>query len=121
MIGAALTRIFGTPPDPGAPSRLPAELALAIAGADVIFRPSVAADGAPRITIRLQTVGAFAYDGTGPTADRIGAAWPELSRQQATHAAGLVAAQVGAMNRLHVLARAPRRRGWALRGLEDAL
>jgi hypothetical protein len=112
MLAALRARLWGAPPEPGSPTRLPPELVHAIGAADVHFRPSRDPDGADRVLVRMPTVGSFAFDGTTEAADRIAAAWPEITPSQARQAAQMLAGEVAMRSRLHVSGRAAPRRGF---------
>lgn len=100
MLGAMIGRLFGARPVPGAPSRLPPELVAAIHAAAVTFRASPdPTDGSDRVYVSLPGVGHFRFDGLTDAAERIGRNWPEVTPQQARHAAVLLAGLVGARNR----------------------
>ncbi|ETD87904.1 hypothetical protein ACTTAL_12745 [Rhodobacter capsulatus] len=100
MLGALLDRLAG---GRGAPApahkptdRLPAELVAAIEGAAVFFRSGPDGDAVP--VVRVPGLGMWKHEGLAETADRIGRAWPELTRRACLKAAELVAAQCGKRN-----------------------
>lgn len=94
MLGGILDRIFGGAPAPSNPSRLPPELVAAIAAASIFFR-APDREGNARVAVSLPTVGSFTFDGIREAAERIAAAWPEITAPQARHAAHLLAGEVG--------------------------
>lgn len=98
MLGGTLDPIFGGAPS--TPGRLPPELVAALHVAAVDFRATPdPTDGGTRCYVSVPTVGRFRFDGLDDAAERIVRAWPEVTPQQARHAAVLLARVVGLRNR----------------------
>lgn len=111
MLAAFLDRMTGgrAAPAPALSDRLPPELVAAIEGAAIFFRLGEDGDAVP--VVRIAGLGMWKHDGIAETADRIGRAWPELSRRACLKAAELVAAQCGRRNWQDARGM-PRRKSW---------
>ncbi|MFU8865089.1 MAG: hypothetical protein ACNA7O_14330 [Rhodobacterales bacterium] len=110
MLTGILQR-FGRRDDaPPKSDRLPAELVAAIEGASVVFRQGDGDDDALPV-VRIPGLGSWKFDGLAETAERVAAAYPELSPMACRKAARLVAAQVGKRNWADMRGQ-PRRASW---------
>ena len=101
-VGGAAPAVASGAPAPGdtpAGGRLPAELALAIGAANIVFRPGAGTGDDPRVYVELPGVGRWLFDGNEDAAERIGRVWGDvLSPAQLHRAARLLAAEIGRRN-----------------------